>query len=44
LKPEEALKLLSPVYPELNNASLEGPSFHADKEVYKLCTRLGTKG
>ena len=44
LKPEEALKLLSSVYPELNNASIEGPSFQGDKEVYKLCTRLGTKG
>lgn len=44
LKPEEVLKVLGTVHPELNNASIEGPSFRGDKEVYTCCTRLGTKG
>lgn len=44
LRPEEVLKVLATVHPELNNASLEGPSFQGDKEVYTCCTRLGTKG
>lgn len=44
LKPEEVLKVLGTVHPELNNASLEGPSFQGDKEVYTCSTRLGTKG
>jgi PRTRC genetic system protein C len=44
LKPEEVLKVLGTIHPELNNASLEGPTFQADKEVYTCCTRLGTKG
>lgn len=44
LKPAEALTVLGTIYPELNNASLEGPAFHGDREVYTCCTRLGTKG
>jgi len=44
LKPEEALKVLGTIHPELNNAAVEGPSFLGEKEVYTCCTRLGTKG
>ena len=44
LSAEEALKVLGTVHPELNNASLDGPSFQADRQVYTCSTRLGTKG
>ena len=44
LRPEEALKVLGTIHPELNNAAVEGPSFQGGKEVYTCCTRLGTKG
>lgn len=41
---EEVQKFYSGTYPEMTNATLEGPKVVGDKAEYKLTTVVGTKG
>lgn len=42
--PEDVLDHYSNRYPELLNATVTGPSIHADKKVFEFNTVVGTKG
>lgn len=44
MAPKDVLNFYSGTYPELTNASLEGPKIVDDKAVYEFGKTVGTKG
>lgn len=44
LSPQEVMKFYSGQYPELTNATIEGPRVEGKKAVYTYKTTVGTKG
>jgi len=44
LNVNDVLDFYSGQYPELTNASVEGPEIKEDKIVYKFQSNIGTKG
>lgn len=44
LSPEEVHKHYMPLYPELTNATLEGPKVEGGRAVYRVDSEAGTHG
>lgn len=41
---DQVLAFYSATYPELNNATVNGPTYRGDKQVFTFRTTVGTKG
>jgi PRTRC genetic system protein C len=44
LTPEEVMRWHVNTHPELNNATIAGPTVEGDKALYEFKTTLGSKG
>lgn len=44
MSPNQVMVFYSNTYPELTTSAVHGPSYDADKIVYKFKTTVGTKG
>lgn len=44
MTPDQVLAFYSGTYPELNNATVNGPVYKGDKQLFTFKTTVGTKG